>query len=312
MTDKRDDEKDSCNSIQDSIMNVYTIDRAVLLTPLIVSLIYFAGMIKTAVPNRIRRLYPFRVNMDSILPFSTRWQKEIAPENLDAFRKFRRWSFAGLTAVLVVGLLKAAYFEFFFMRVHGFDLLAKNMALHVEYTALRPQNDADKARAATLVTDLQHALAKYQDYHVAETEGFAPLDPKLKVPVQLFVKNLRGAEAAVTFDPNQPHWLLYQPTPDGGYKLIGATYVDRKDSSEEQLNQHVPLSVARWHRDVNLCVPGRGTDAKTTDWTKFDTDGSIATRQACDAVGGRFFPVLSGWTVEVHPWVQNPKLVWQQ
>ncbi len=32
----------------------------------------------------------------------------------------------------------------------------KNMSLHMAYTDLRPGNDADKARAAVLVTDLQH------------------------------------------------------------------------------------------------------------------------------------------------------------
>jgi hypothetical protein len=89
-------------------------------------------------------------------------------------------------------------------------------------------------------------------------------------------------------------------------------YAEQKNASEDQLNRDVPLSIARWHRDVNICVPDRGTDAKTTDLKKFHSDGSIATKQACDAVGGRFFPVLSGWTVEVHPWEQNPKLVWPQ
>jgi hypothetical protein len=289
-------------------MNAYTLDRAVLLTPLIVYLIYAAGMIKTNVPNRIRRLYPFRVNMWSILPFSTRWQKEIAPEDVDAYRKFRRWSFAGLTAILVVGLLKAAYFEFFFMRLHGFDQYAKNIALHIEYTALRPENDPDKVRAADLVKDLQHALVKYRDYHVAEADGFEPFHPELKVPIIRFWKHARDLKTTA-FNLNEPHSLLYQPTPAGGFKLIGATYVEQKNASEDQLNERIPLSVARWSRDVNLCRPARGTDAKKTDWTKFD---SIATKQACDAVGGRFMPLLSGWTVEVHPWEQNPKLVWAQ
>ena len=291
-------------------MNAYTLDRAVLLAPLIVYLIYAVGMMKTAVPNRILRLYPFRVNMLSILPFSTRWQKEIAPEHVDAYRKFRRWSFAGLTAFLVVALLKAAYFEFFFMRLHGFDLAIKNMSLHTEYTALRPENDADKVRATNLVTDLQHALAKYQDYHVAEADGFEPFHPESKVPVVFFSKHASDPKATVTFNPNEPHSLLYQPTPDGGYKLIGVMYIDPKEASEDQLNQHVPLSVARWHRDINLCFPARGT--KEADWTKFGSSGSIATKQACDAVGGDFYPQLSGCTLEVHPWEQNPKLVWVQ
>lgn len=56
----------------------------------------------------------------------------------------------------------------------------KNMSLHMAYTDLRPANDADKARAAVLVTDLQHALAKYKDYHVAEADGFKPFHPEFK------------------------------------------------------------------------------------------------------------------------------------
>ncbi len=290
-------------------MNAYTLDKAVILARLIVWLIFVAGLIKTAVPNRVRRLYPYRVNMLAILPFSTPWQKEIAPEHVDAYRKSRSWFFAGMTALLAVGLLQFAYFKFFFMKVHGFDLLAKNMALHVEYTALRPENDADKARAAILVTDLQHALAKYQDYHVAEADGFEPFAPEIKVPVVRFWKHSSGLKPDLTFNPGEPHSLVYQPTPGGGYKLIGATYVSEKDASEDQLNGDVPLSVARWSRDVNLCSPARGSDAKTTDWTKFD---SIATKQACDAVGGRFMPLLSDWTVEVHPWEPKPELIWAQ
>lgn len=293
-------------------MNVWHVDEAIILARLIVFLIFMAGLIKTAVPERIRRLYSFKVNLLTIVPFGARWQKEIAPEHVDAYRKLRRWFFAGMTALLAllaVGLLQVVYFKFFFMKLHGFDRLAKIVALHVQHTDLRPENDADKARAATLVTDLQHALAKYQDYHVAEAEGFEPFAPEIKVPVVRFWKHSSGLKLAVTFKPGEPHSLLYQPTPGGGYKLIGATYVSEKDASEDQLNRHVPLSVARWSREVNLCRPARGTDAKTTDWTKFD---SIATKQACDAVGGRFMPLLSDWTVEVHPWEQNPKLVWAQ
>ena len=56
----------------------------------------------------------------------------------------------------------------------------KNMSLHMDFTDLRPANDADKARAAVLVTDLQHALAKYKDYHVAEADGFKPFHPEFK------------------------------------------------------------------------------------------------------------------------------------
>jgi len=186
----------------------------------------------------------------------------------------------------------------------------KNMSLHMAYTDLRPGNDADRARAAVLVTDLQHALAKYQDYHVAEADGFRPFHPEFKQPVVHFTRNWNGLKAAFTFDPNEPTSLLYQRTSDGGYKLIGAMYTDHKGATDDQLNQRVPLSVARWHRHINLCLPPRGTDIERADRTKFGTNGSIATKEACDAAGGRFYPQVFGWMVHVYPWETNPQLVW--
>jgi hypothetical protein len=285
---------------------VRVLDAVDLLAMPVLFLVFMVGLLKTGPPNKVRRLYSAKVNLLSFLPFSTRWQREIAPEHLVAYRKSRRWWFAFFAATLAVALLRLVYAEFFFARLHGLDL--KNMSLHIEYTDLRPENDADQARAASLVTDLQHALAKYQDYHVAEADGFEPFHPEFKVPEVGFWKHsndLKGAFSLI--DPNS---LLYQPTPDGGYKLVGATYIDQNDTGEDQLDQLVPLSVARWHRDVNLCLPGRSTDKKTGDGTKFGFNGSIATRQACDAAGGKFYPQLSGWTLQVHPWEQDPKLVW--
>ncbi len=82
----------------------------------------------------------------------------------------------------------------------------KNMSLHMAYTDLRPANDADKARAAVLVTDLQHALAKYKDYHVAEADGFKPFHPEFKQQkVVHFTRNWNGLKAAFTFNPTSRH-----------------------------------------------------------------------------------------------------------
>ncbi len=186
----------------------------------------------------------------------------------------------------------------------------KNMALHMAFTDLRPANDGDQARAAVLVTDLQHALAKYQDYHVAEADGFKPFHPEFKQHMVHFTKNWNGLKAEFEFLPTEPTSLLYEHTPDGGYKLIGAMYTDRKNASVDQLDKRVPLSVARWHRHINLCFPTKNTDMKTADWSKFGFNGSIATKQACDAAGGRFFPQVFGWMVHVYPWETNPQLVW--
>ncbi|HYL60929.1 MAG TPA: hypothetical protein VEU51_18835 [Candidatus Acidoferrales bacterium] len=186
----------------------------------------------------------------------------------------------------------------------------KNMSLHMAYTEKRPETDADKARAAALTADLKTALAKYQDYRAAEKEGFKPFHPEIKQPVVHFTKTWYGVKAAFTFNPTEPTSLLYQRTPDGGYKLIGAMYTDRKNATEDQLNERVPLSVARWHRHINLCFPAKGVDMKTVDWTKFGFNGSIATREACSAAGGRFYPQVFGWMVHVYPWESDPKLVW--
>src|SRR5271163_1795175 len=187
----------------------------------------------------------------------------------------------------------------------------KNMALHMSFTALRPANEADNARAAALVSQLQHALAKYKDYHVAEADGFKPFHPEIKQQkVVHFTRNWYGLKASFTFNPDEPTSLLYQRTPGGGYKLIGAMYTDRKAATPDELNQRVPLSVARWHRHVNICIPPISTHMKSEDWTKFGPAGSIATKEACDAVGGHFFPQIFGWMVHVYPWEPNPQLVW--
>jgi hypothetical protein len=184
------------------------------------------------------------------------------------------------------------------------------MAAHMGYTTPRPKSDADQHRADELVATLQTALAKYKDYHVAEADGYKPWHPEMKQPIVHFTKMWYGLKAAFTFNPAQPTSLLYKRTPDGGYELVGAMYTAPKRDTEDQLNKRVPLSVARWHRHINLCFPARGADMKTADWTKFGFNGSIATKQACDAANGRFYPQVFGWMVHVYPWETNPQLVW--
>jgi hypothetical protein len=186
----------------------------------------------------------------------------------------------------------------------------KNMALHMAYTPPRPETKADDERASKLVNELQTALAKYKDYRAAEADGYKPFHPELKQPVVHFTKSWYGFKAAFAFNPTEPTSLLYKRTGEGGYELIGAMYTDRKNASEDQLDERVPLSIARWHRHINLCLPARGADMKSADWTKFGFNGLIATKEACDAAGGRFYPQVFGWMVHVYPWEKDPKLVW--
>jgi hypothetical protein len=183
------------------------------------------------------------------------------------------------------------------------------MAAHMGYTTLRSKNDADQRRADELVATLQTALTKYQDFHVAEADGYQPWHPEMKQPIVHFTKMWYGFKAAFTFNPGQPTSLLYKRTPGGGYELVGAMYTAPKRASEDQLDKRVPLSIARWHRHLNLCVPPKGTDPSSVDWKKFGM-GSIATKQACDEAGGVFYPQLFGWMVHVYPWEKNSHSVW--
>ena len=183
------------------------------------------------------------------------------------------------------------------------------MAAHTGYTTLRPNTDGDQQRADAMVETLRTVLAKYKDYRVAEADGYKPWHPELKTPIIHFSKIWYAVKAQFTFSPAQPTSLLYKRSGDGGYELVGAMYTAPKRLPEDRLNQRVPLSIARWHKHINFCLPKKGTDPSTVDWKKFGM-GSIATKAACDEAGGVFYPQVFGWMVHVYPWEQNPQMVW--
>jgi hypothetical protein len=43
---------------------------------------------------------------------------------------------------------------------------------------------------------------------------------------------------------------------------------------------------------------------------QFGLQGSISTREACDAAGGKFVPQIFGWMVHVYPLEQKPEDIW--
>ena len=184
------------------------------------------------------------------------------------------------------------------------------MAAHMGYTALRPKSAGDQQRADKMVETLRTALAKYKDYHVAEADGYKPWHPEMKTPIVHFTKLWYAVKAQFTFDPirSRPRCSISGRV-DGGYELVGAMYTRAQALVRRQAEPAVPLSVARWHKHTNLCLPKKGTDPSTVDWKKFGM-GSIATKEACDAAGGVFYPQIFGWMVHVYPWETDPRLVW--
>ena len=181
---------------------------------------------------------------------------------------------------------------------------------HMHMTPARPATPEDRARADEIATKLAKAIERYRDYRVALGDGFHIFAPNLPQPMYHFTNYWNGYLEGFTFDPTRPTSLLYKKTADG-YDLIGAMYTAPRSASLEELNERVPLGVARWHQHTNLCLPKRG-EAKRADWKQFGFAGSISTEKECEEAGGRFYPVIFGWMVHVYPFESSPERIWAQ
>jgi len=181
-------------------------------------------------------------------------------------------------------------------------------AAHMHMTPIEKATPQDIERAGQIAGTLKQSIEKYKDYRVALAEGYRIFLPNLPQPQYHFTNYWNGFLEAFTFDPARPTSLLYTKTKTG-YQLIGAMYTAPKTATLEQLNERVPLGVARWHAHTNLCLPKQGQNARA-DWTKFGLTGSISTPEACAAEGGRFYPQIFGWMVHVYPFESSPDKIW--
>ncbi len=43
---------------------------------------------------------------------------------------------------------------------------------------------------------------------------------------------------------------------------------------------------------------------------RFGLNGSITTKERCEAAGGKFYPVVFNWMVHVYPFEKDPQDVW--
>lgn len=180
-----------------------------------------------------------------------------------------------------------------------------HMNPHMRMTATRPPTAADSARARALVDTLRRALAKYRDVKVAEADGFAMFAPQVKQQrVYHFTRRRNAVKAAFTFDAAEPTSLLYEKDAAGTFTLVGAMYTAPRRLDEDALDARVPLSIARWHEHVNICIPKRGDEARWKETVgrtpKFGPAGAITTRAACDTAGGRWFDHIFGWMVHAN------------
>lgn len=195
--------------------------------------------------------------------------------------------------------------------------LPDDMAGHMTMTKLRPAQPGDQERADAIAVAARKFAERYVDYKKALAEGYTIFAPEVPQHVYHFTLDAAAIANEFKFDPNRPTSLLYEKTAnkdaDGkpGYKLVGVMYTAPYRSSEEALDERVPLSVAQWHLHTNLCLPPRGeqVDVTAAD-AKFGLRGAITTAEACRAAGGRFMPHLFGWMVHVYPFETDKAKVW--
>lgn len=186
-----------------------------------------------------------------------------------------------------------------------------HMSGHMVMSEPRPAAAGDRQKADAVLEAAKTAMSPYQDYHKALADGYQIFLPRIAQPQYHFTNYQHGREARWHFDPLKPTSLLYKKTADGGYELVGAMYTDRVDATEQELNDRIPLSIARWHQHVNFCKapPGQWA-AYFGPNAKFGLVGSINTREACEAAGGTFIPHVLGWMVHIYPYETDPKKIW--
>lgn len=180
---------------------------------------------------------------------------------------------------------------------------------HVYTTVLKPGDPGDQHRAAEILDILRNLMAKYKDYHAAVADGYQPFMLKAEQPFYWFISNRNAYASAYVFNPGHPTCLLYKKT-KGAYELAGALFTAPKSATELQLDGRIPLSVARWHEHVNLCVAPKRAPDERANAQKFGLNGTIATSGACAAAGGRWVPQVFGWMVSVFPFASDPAAIW--
>ena len=186
--------------------------------------------------------------------------------------------------------------------------------LHRRMTPLRAPQPGDSARAAALLVTIRERVARYRDVRLAVADGYRPFLRGVQQPVYHYTNRRNALAERYRFDPAAPTSLLYRRDSTGGLALIGVMYSEAPGTALEELDRRVPLSIARWHQHVNLCLPPLGALARWRDSSGgrpvFGPRSPIATPDACAAVGGRWVPRLFGWMVHIDAFADDSAAVW--
>jgi hypothetical protein len=182
------------------------------------------------------------------------------------------------------------------------------MAGHMIVTELRPKQPGDEEKARAVIAAVKASIERYKDYKKALKDGYVIANPNVKEPQYHFTKAANVTEAETHFDPTKPSSLLYFSTPTQRYKLEGVMFTVPPTASEDELNNRIPLSIARWHEHAKFCAaPADKVKEYLGAHPKFGMFGSINTPEACKAEGGTFYPVIFTWMIHVFPFESDLK-----
>jgi hypothetical protein len=168
------------------------------------------------------------------------------------------------------------------------SLAAQDMATmepghhHMSFTPRRDGSAADTAKALAVVHALRSAIAQYPTLATAESAGFRSRLPEAMQQRRRLLHVGRPGRRLGTggFDPAAPQALLYRRDASGEFVLAGAMFVAPEGATENELDARIPLSVARWHRHLDVC---RGPKGEMKPRYRRATTAS-----ACGGLGGRF------------------------
>ena len=190
--------------------------------------------------------------------------------------------------------------------------MTRNMAegAHVRLTPPRAGTHADTVRVQLLADVLRSSIGKYQDTVAAVGDGYKLFAPQIKEQAVYHYTNWTAAvKSAFKFDPTRPTSLLYVKEKTGEFKLVGAMYTAPARTSDADLDKRVPLSIARWHRHVNLCLTKKGDEKRYAERKDgnplFGPEGTIVTEKECKASDGRWYGQLFGWMVHANVFAGN-------
>jgi hypothetical protein len=188
--------------------------------------------------------------------------------------------------------------------------------LHLRFTPEQVATPEDQAQADRLVEQIREALAPYRDVAAAEAAGYHLFPPNSEdLPIQHYTNPWLSALEGGRFSPEEPGSLLYERQNDGSLQLLGAMYGADEETPLNELNNRIPLSVARWHQHINICIPYPIWDEAA--WARqengrpvFGPDSPIATEAACQHQGGEFLPTVFGWMIHANVFAANAHDIW--